>query len=104
MSVSCLERIPAIRRGNLVVDPQSYTVTLNKKEIRLYPKEFDVLYLLAQYPDWVLSASQIYEAVWKEELAGCEHVIYNVIYQLRKKLGDSSIVETVKDHGYRLVE
>lgn len=99
-----LKRLPVIYRKHLMIDPQYYIVMFKEKKIELYPKEFDVLYLLAQYPGWVLSASQIYEAVWKEELAGCEHIIYNIICQIRKKLGDPSVIQTVKDHGYRLVD
>ncbi len=58
-----IKRQPVIQRGNLTVDPQRYIVTLAGEEIGLYPKEFDVLLLLAQYPGWVLSSEQIYEAV-----------------------------------------
>lgn len=47
-----IERQPAIQRGNLTIDPQYYTVTLAGEEIDLYPKEFDVLCLLTQYPGW----------------------------------------------------
>ena len=74
-----IRRQPAIQRGTLTIDPQRYTVTLDGEEISLYPKEFDVICLLAQYPGWVLSPEQIYGAVWKECVAGCEHVVYNVI-------------------------
>jgi|GEM_PF-5748711 len=49
----------------LTIDPQRYTVTLAEEEIDLYPKEFDVLYLLMQYPGWVLSPEQVYETVWQ---------------------------------------
>ena len=50
------------------VDPQCYTVALDGEESDLYPKEFDVLYLLAQYPGWVLSSEQIYETVWQGDM------------------------------------
>lgn len=55
-----------------------YIVILGREEISLYPKEFDVLYLLMQYPGWVLSPEQIYEAVLQGDMAGCEHMVYNV--------------------------
>lgn len=98
-----IERIPIIKRKNLIIDPQCCTVTLNGEDISLYPKEFDVLYLFAQYPGWVLSAKQIYYAVWQEDMAGNEHVIYNIVCQLRKKLKDPAIIQTVKDHGYKFM-
>lgn len=98
-----IERQPVIQRGCLTIDPQRYTVTLAGEEIDLYPKEFDVLYLLAQYPGWVLSSEQIYAAVWQGNLAGCEHVVYNVICQLRKKLKNPDMIQTVVGRGYRFV-
>ena len=98
-----IKRQPVIQRGCLTIDPQRYMVTLAEEEISLYPKEFDVLYLLIQYPGWVLSPEQIYEAVWKESVAGCEHVVYNVICQLRRKLKNPNLIRTVVGRGYRFV-
>ncbi len=69
-----IERQPVIQEGNLTIDPQCCTVTLAGEKIDLYPKEFDVLCLLTQYPGWVLSPEQIYDAIWKESVSGCEHV------------------------------
>ncbi len=58
-----IKRQPVIRQGNLIIDPQCCTVFLESEDVNLFPKEFDVLLLLAQYPGWVLSTEQIYEAV-----------------------------------------
>lgn len=98
-----IERQPIIQRGNLIIDPQCYTVTLAGDKIDLYPKEFDVLCLLAQYPDWVLSHGQIYGVIWQEDTFGCEKVVYNVICQLRKKLKNPHMIQTVIGRGYKFV-
>ena len=58
---------------------------------------------IRKYPGWVLSPEQIYGAVWKESVAGCEHVVYNVICQLRKKLKNPDLIQTVVGRGYRFV-
>lgn len=99
-----IKRQPVIQRRYLTIDLQCCTVILSGEQITLYPKEFDVLYLLAQYPGWVLSPEQIYGTVWKECVAGCEHVVYNVICQLRKKLKNPDLIQTVVGRGYRFVE
>ena len=99
-----IKRQPVIQRRYLTIDLQCCTVILSGEQITLYPKEFDVLYLLAQYPGWVLSPEQIYGAVWKECVAGCDHVVYNVICQLRKKLKNPDLIQTVVGRGYRFVE
>ena len=75
--------------------------TADGNALELYPKEFDVLYYLAMHPDWVLSAEQIYQAVWHDSIYGCEHVIYNTISQIRKKLNMPDVIKTVRNRGYR---
>ena len=98
-----IERQPVIQQGNLTIDQQCCMVTLAGEEISLYPKEFDVLCLLTQYPGWVLSPEQIYDAIWKESVSGCEHVVYNVICQLRKKLKNPDMIRTMIGKGYKFV-
>ena len=98
-----IKRQPVIQRRYLTIDLQCCTVILSGEQITLYPKEFDVLYLLAQYPGWVLSPEQIYGAVWKECVAGCEHVVYNVICQIRRKLKNPDMIQTVVGKGYKFV-
>lgn len=98
-----IERQPIIQRGNLTIDPQCCTVTLAGKKVNLYPKEFDVLCLLTQYPGWVLSPEQIYGAIWKENEIVCERVVYNVICQLRRKLKNPDMIRTVIGRGYKFV-
>ena len=98
-----IRRQPVIQRGCLTIDRQCCPVILSGEQITLYPKEFDVLYLLAQYPGWVLSPEQIYETVWQGDMAGCEHVVYNVICQLRRKLKNPDMIQTVVGKGYKFV-
>ncbi len=98
-----IERVPMIQQGDLQIDPQCYVVRLSGKEIFLYPKEFDVLLLLAKHPGWVLSTEQIYQAVWGNGLLNCEHIVYNIICQIRKKLNCPEIIQTVVNRGYKLV-
>lgn len=103
LSQKNIERRPVIQRGNLTIDPQCCTVLLEGEEVSLCPKEFDVLLLLAQYSGWVLSAKQIYEAVWKEDSVKCHTVIYNTICQIRKKLKKPEIIKTVVGKGYKFI-
>ena len=97
-----IKRQPVIQRGNLSIDPQCCTVLLEAENISLYPKEFDVLILLAQYLGWVLSPEQIYETAWKDSISGCEHVVYNVICQLRRKLKNPDLIQTMFGEGIGL--
>ena len=42
-----------------------------------------------------MSTEQIYQAVWKEDMLNCEHVVYNIICQIRKKLNCLEIIQPV---------
>ena len=98
-----IERIPILQHGELLIDPQCCTATLAGKVLQLFPKEFETLYLLAQYPNWVLSPQQIYEHVWKEDPIDCDHIVRNTICQLRRKLARPELIQTVVGYGYKFV-
>ena len=96
-----IERIPIIARGDLVIDPQFHTVKIAGEEVHLYPKEYEVLCFLAQYPGWVLSSKQIYRAVWNEEEGSYDTVVCNAVSKIRKKLNRLDLIERVWKYGYR---
>lgn len=102
----CPERICTVYYSlsmHITIDSQCYTVTLSGEEIKLYPKEFDVLHLLVQYHGLVFSHEQIYKVVWQEEAIECERVVYNVIYQLRKELKNPDMIQIVIGGEYKFV-
>ena len=51
--------------GELEIHPKSRKVLLKGSEISLTPKEFDILYFLAQNRGEVFTKEQIYRAVWE---------------------------------------
>lgn len=59
-------------------------MTLNSRDIKLTPKEFDILKLLISHPGQVFSSQQIYELVWKEEAINTETIMVH-IRKLREK-------------------
>ncbi|MFR3947192.1 MAG: helix-turn-helix domain-containing protein [Ruminococcus sp.] len=42
--------------------------------------------------------------MWQEDAVGCERVVYNVICQLRRKLKNPDLIQTVIGRGYKFVE
>ncbi len=52
--------------GDLTVNTDTRQVWIRGTEVRLTPKEFDILELLARNKGIVLSVAKIYEAVWKD--------------------------------------
>lgn len=72
--------------GGLMIDPKSRRVVRDGTEIQLTPKEFDILYFLAQNCGEVFTKEQIYQAVWAEEYYTADSNIMAFIRKLRKKI------------------
>lgn len=91
-----------IVRGGLHIDIDSRSVKLYDKEIELTPKEFDILYLLAQYPKKVFSTENIFVQVWGEAYQDSANTVMVHVRTLRKKLGASKDewIKTVWGVGY----
>ena len=85
---------------NLEIRINEQTVYHNNRPVPLAHYEFFTLLYLVQHPSWVLSKEQIYEAVWKADPEHCGAAVANVVYSLRRKIGDAYI-ETVVGSGYK---
>lgn len=72
--------------GKLVIDAKSRRVVREGVEIQLTPKEFDILYFLAQNRGEVFTKEQIYQAVWEEDYYTTDSNIMAFIRKLRKKI------------------
>lgn len=86
------------------VHEMSYNVFYKKKEINLSPREFEVLYLLAQRPNWVIPKKNIYCSVWGSNYYDDQipyKTVEHVVWKIRKKMG-RDIIETLINVGYRL--
>lgn len=86
--------------GSLVIDRESYSVTLDKDEIALPRKEFELLYLLASKPGKVLTRDEIMFKVWGTQVVVGDRTIDVHVRKLREKIGEKSI-KTIKGVGYK---
>ncbi len=74
-----------ITAGGMEIFRKSRRVTVDGKEINLTPKEFDILYFLAQNRGEVFTKEQIYRAVWDDDYLMDDSNIMAFIRKLRKK-------------------
>ena len=86
--------------GSLSIDRESYSVTLEKDEITLPRKEFELLYLLASKPGKVLTRDEIMLKVWGTQVVVGDRTIDVHIRKLREKIGEKYI-KTIKGVGYK---
>lgn len=71
------------------------------EEIDLTTVEFDVLATLVRHRGLVLSREQILDRVWGGEYFGETRVVDVHVGHIRTKLGDDSLIATVRGVGYR---
>ncbi len=75
-----------VRCGDLTIDYDRRRVLRGDEEIRLTPKEFDLLSLLARNPGRVLTHRTILKAVWGPNAVDQPEHLWVLVGQLRKKL------------------
>jgi two-component system, OmpR family, KDP operon response regulator KdpE len=99
---------PLLRVGNLEVDSVRHRATRSGAELKLTPKEFELLSFLARHAGRVVTHKQILTAVWGP--AHTEDTQYLRVYvgQLRQKIeehaDDPRIILTEPGIGYRIAE
>jgi len=95
---------PNVGGGRVIVDRTRHVVTVDGQEVDLTAKEFDLLAVLAEEPGRAVSRQELFSRVWDPVWIGTGKTLDVHIATLRKKLGDPSLVETVRGVGYRLGE
>ena len=89
--------------GNLYVCPSRHIATVDKKNVNLTLKEYEVLCLLLKNSGTVLSRTQLLNQVWGYEFDGESRTVDVHIRTLRQKLGSAGeLVETVRGVGYKI--
>jgi DNA-binding response OmpR family regulator len=88
--------------GRIEIDRRTRRVSVDAVEIALSPKEFDLLALLGDDPGAVVSRREIMDEVWDPHWYGPTKTLDVHVASLRKKLGDPTMIETVRSVGFRL--
>jgi len=83
------------------IDTGSRQVWVNDQPIELTAIEFDLLKTLAENHGLVLGREQLLEKVWGYDYYGEMRVVDVHVGHVRQKLGDDSLIATVRSVGYR---
>lgn len=92
-----------LRVGDLTLNPSTRQVHRGTRELQLTKTEFDLLELLMEQPNTVVSRDQIYEAIWGYNFETSSKSLDVYIGYLRRKTeeaGESRVVFTVRGVGY----
>ena len=90
-----------LRAGGLVLEPSSYTVTMNNQPINLTKKEFDLLKYLMSHKGEAVTRDALLTDVWGYDYAGDTNVVDVYIRYLRHKIDEPFGVKTL--HTIRAV-
>ena len=110
-----LRRVDSVRpasepivRGGLVIDRERFRVLRDGEEVRLTPKEFELLTYLAQHPGRVLTHRTILKAIWGPNAVDQPEHLRVLVAALRKKIESNPssprIILTEPWVGYRFAD
>jgi DNA-binding response OmpR family regulator len=91
---------------DLVINILTHEVKLDGREIKLTPREFAILELLARHRGIVFSTEKIYESVWNEPFFESDNTVMVHIRKIREKLENNprqpKYIKTVWGVGYKV--
>ena len=89
--------------GPLIIDEESYEVTLDGEKVDLTFKEYELLKYLAAKPGRVFSRESLLHSVWEYDYYGGTRTVDVHVRRLRSKINDIryNFIETVWNVGYR---
>lgn len=91
---------------DLIINTNTHEVRVGDKEIKLTPREFEILYLLGKNKNIVFSIEKIYSMVWKEEFYESDNTVMVHIRKIREKIEDNPrkprFIKTVWGVGYKI--
>ena len=94
-----------VRVGELLLDRKTFEVVDGEERLTLPLKEFELLFVLASYPNRTFSRDHLIEQVWGYDYAGDERTVDVHIMRLRERFPDdrhSFRIRTIRGLGYRL--
>jgi DNA-binding response OmpR family regulator len=97
-----------IQFRDLMIDREKRKVTLRGERLELTPKEFDLLWLLADHPGKTFSRHELLDMIWGFAFQEYEHTVTSHINRLRIKiepvLNKPEYILTTWGAGYRFAE
>jgi DNA-binding response OmpR family regulator len=99
------EKLSILQYNNIKIHIDSRELYIDDKPVRLYHKEFQLLLLLAQTPNRVWTAEQLYDRVWGYYSEGDIQTVKVHISNLRRKVEKDPAnpihIRTVRGFGYK---
>ncbi len=95
---------PVLEVGPLKLDHARFVATRDGERLELTSKEFALLHYFMAHAGVVMSQEHLLEHVWDEMTDPLTNVVRVTVSNLRKKLGEPPLINTLAGRGYRLEE
>ena len=93
--------------GEITLLPEIYSVKINEKIAKLTPIEFDILNLLVQNHDCMVSSSKLLKDIWgygpEDDVETIRVHIRHLRTKIKKIANEKEYIETIYGGGYRLL-
>lgn len=100
-----IEASQVIHIGNVVIDKNSYSITMNGSNEDIPMKEFELLFKLASFPGKTFSRNRLIEDIWGVDFEGNERTLDVHVNRLRDRFPEQQTgfkITTIRGLGYRL--
>lgn len=88
--------------NSLEVDFKAHTIKIDSKEVKVTPKEYELLCFFIHNPNIALSREQLLSKVWGYDFFGDDRTVDTHIKMLRNNLGNyRDLIQTVRSVGYK---
>lgn len=98
------ENVNMLQLGEIYVNLDARNVFIEKEQVILTLKEFELLVFLMRHQNQVLSREQLLENIWGTEYGGSLRTVDTHIKTLRMKMRTADYIQTVWGIGYKIEE
>ena len=95
-----------IEVDDLVINTKNHQVKVGNKDVKLTPREFEILELLSSNRGVVFSIEKIYESVWKQDFFESDNTVMVHIRKIREKIEENPrrprFIKTIWGVGYKV--
>jgi DNA-binding response OmpR family regulator len=91
-----------LKAGRLALDVRARQARIGRKVVDLTGREFQLLHAFVRNPGQVMTRKQLLAEVWGRTSDPGSNVVDANVLRLRKKLGPTAPIKTVRGAGYRL--
>ena len=94
-----------VHLGEVTLDRKTYDVLASGERLTLPLKEFELLFMLASYPNRTFSRDHLIEQIWGYDYEGDERTIDVHVKRLRERFPEEAHafrIRTIRGLGYRL--